>query len=153
MRVNELRFFSLKNWTGLKEGQTTEVYESKTKKYRRIFINKRAQRECVKLSKHGFEQLFSKPGQVLLSNSRGQVLQPDSTIRRLNVILKPFGQAWNLNLKTHSFRISLITRLFEKNVDSVVIKDIIGHSKLDTTLRYKRGTTTDQVKLQAINRL
>lgn len=55
------------------------------------------------------------------------------------------------NLKTHSFRIGLVSSLFRKQVYPTVIQDIIGHANFQTTLRYNRNITSLQEKKKALN--
>lgn len=43
----------------------------------------------------------------------------------------------NLNLKSHSFRVGFITQLLKDN-DILLVSKIVGHSKIETTLRYNR---------------
>lgn len=44
------------------------------------------------------------------------------------------------DVKCHDFRRTFATRLFEKNVDAIVIRDLMGHANIATTARYdKRG--------------
>lgn len=53
------------------------------------------------------------------------------------------------NFRFHDLRHTVATRLVEKNIDLLVVKDILGHSKVTTTQRYAHPVP--QRKLDAIN--
>lgn len=53
------------------------------------------------------------------------------------------------NFRFHDLRHSVATRLVEKNIDLVVVKEILGHSKIDTTMRYAHAVP--KRKIEAIN--
>ena len=52
------------------------------------------------------------------------------------------------NLRFHDLRHTVATRLVEKGIDLVVVKEILGHSKIDTTMRYAHAVP--KRKLDAI---
>ena len=49
----------------------------------------------------------------------------------------------------HDLRHTVATRLVEKGIDLVVVKEILGHAKIDTTMRYAHAVP--QRKLDAIS--
>ena len=40
------------------------------------------------------------------------------------------------NFRFHDFRHTAATRMVEKGIDLVSVKDIMGHAKIETTMRY-----------------
>lgn len=52
------------------------------------------------------------------------------------------------NFRFHDIRHTVATRLVEKGIDLIVVKEILGHSKIDTTMRYAHAVP--KRKLEAI---
>ncbi len=44
------------------------------------------------------------------------------------------------HLRTHSFRASLVTQLLNQGVPIQNVKDIVGHTRLESTLKYNRSS-------------
>ena len=57
------------------------------------------------------------------------------------------------SLKSHSFRIGYITSMFKAGIEGNVIKDIMSHKTLNTTLKYNRNSTSPKIKIKALEKL
>ena len=55
-------------------------------------------------------------------------------------------------LRTHSFRATIITELLETTPIQVV-KDIIGHRSIKTTVQYNRNKVTEQQLYKVLNNI
>jgi integrase/recombinase XerC len=53
------------------------------------------------------------------------------------------GEAGILALTAHTLRHTLATNLLRAGVDIVVVAELLGHARLDTTRRYTLPTHTD----------
>ena len=49
-------------------------------------------------------------------------------------------------LHPHLFRHSVATELYRRTRDLALVKDFLGHSNINITDRYYRGTDEDQIK-------
>lgn len=149
LRVNEISAFSYINWTDIEEKGFTRIYQTKTKKWRELILPKKSRKLIIICNK--FMPNTLKISESFLVNSKQKQLNNKYVIQMLNVKLKSFGIYFKANLKTHSFRIGLITSLFRKQIHPTVIQDIIGHSSFNTTLRYNRNITSLKAKFKALN--
>ena len=66
----------------------------------------------------------------------------------INKHLKPYAQQYNVKLTSHFFRINFITDLLTSKVLAHITQELIGHTDIGSTIRYKRYTTTEQEKLK-----
>lgn len=69
----------------------------------------------------------------VFSNSRGEVLKKNVLLRELNRAKQIAGvDRGNL----HSFRHTFATKLLRKGMNLKVVKDLLGHDKIETTEIY-----------------
>lgn len=85
-------------------------------------------------------------------------IQLDKSINRssfdneLNNVLKKASLALHKHIRTHSFRATIITELLETTPIQVV-KDIIGHRSIKTTVQYNRNKITEQQLYKVLNNI
>ena len=133
MRKGEI--FNLK-WTNIDfDYGFIELLETKSGKSRKIPISQKLM-EVFKQQDRESEYVFENPETgapyVDLKNS-------------FHTVLKKAGIE---NFRFHDLRHTVATRLAEKGIDLVVVKEILGHSKIETTMRYAHAVP--ERKLQAI---
>ena len=68
----------------------------------------------------------------------------------LNNVLSKASEKYSKHIRTHSFRASIITD-FLKSTPIDVVKEIVGHKDIGTTLQYKRGNI-DEIQIKKILR-
>ena len=84
-------------------------------------------------------------------NGSNKSIHRSNFTKELNLLLKPFNQKFNMNFKTHSFRITFITNLI--NVASLhVAKDIVGHKVVASTEIYYRSSLTVEESKKILNK-
>lgn len=88
----------------------------------------------------------------LAVDKRGKPLNEKTLIRGINKKLEAFGEKYNLNLKSHSFRIGYVTRLFESKVEGILIQSLVNHKNYATTLKYNRNVYSTKDKLAALKK-
>ena len=133
MRKGEI--FKLK-WENVSfEYRYINILESKSGKARRVPITDKLLVILKKLE-HTSEYVFVNP----------------ETNEPYNNITISFRNLMNKadikNLRFHDFRHTVATRLVEKGTPLPVVKELLGHSKIETTMRYVH--TTEEQKLNAM---
>ena len=63
----------------------------------------------------------------------GNLRKPDYVSHKFKQILKNNGLR---EIRFHDLRHTVATRLAESNIDLVVVKEILGHADIQTTMRY-----------------
>ena len=131
---------------------STKIYQPKTNAYRELLITER-NKKLMRKSINILPEVFRTQNVSLLTDIKGKKLDDKHVIKTINKILKPFGDKYKCNLKSHSFRIGLVTALFQRKVTSTIIQEIMGHKSLATTLSYNRYQSTQTEKLQALSKI
>jgi len=130
-----------KNWVDLDFG-FIEVLETKNATARKIPISQTLKKVFEKLlnnESNKTEYMFINP----------ETDKPYTDIKHsFHSVLK---KAKIDNLRFHDLRHTVATRLVERGIDLVVVKDILGHAKIDTTMRYAHPVP--KRKLEAIEAL
>lgn len=70
-------------------------------------------------------------------------IRRDNFDKELNLILKQASLELKKNIRTHSFRATLITELL-KNTSIDDVKEVVGHTSIASTLEYKRSRLSPQ---------
>ncbi len=133
LRVKALLFFLF--YTGVRKSElltlkrkdidlkqkTAKIYGKKTKKERLVvFTNK---------TKEILIEYFDKEPEKINSFNLGKY-----SLNEICSKLKPYFP--DINLKPHLFRSSFATHLLSKGVDVTIVSKLLGHSNLQTTMRY-----------------
>lgn len=72
-------------------------------------------------------------------------------VRAINLLLHRVGAAANLAFSAHTLRHTCLTNLVRQGTDLVVVAEIAGHRRLDTTRQYTLPTVADrEAALEAI---
>ena len=112
-----------------------ELLETKSGKSRKIPISTRLLTTLNKLEKIS-EYVFVNP----------KTREPYTDIKKsFKTLLK---KAKIENFRFHDLRHTVATRLATSNIDLIVVKEILGHSKIETTMRYAHAVP--KRKLEAI---
>lgn len=66
------------------------------------------------------------------------------TVRAVDLVLRRLGAGVGLELSAHVLRHTCLTALVRKGADLVLVAEVAGHRRLETTRRYTRPTREDQ---------
>ncbi len=77
---------------------------------------------------------------ALFLNPRGQRL----STRTIDLVLRRLGQAAQIRLSAHTLRHTCLTLLVRKGADLVLVAEIAGHRRLETTRRYSLPSEGDR---------
>lgn len=121
---------------------TIDQTTSKSKKQRRIPINEILRKVLLEL------KLRSRDSAFLFLNSDGlPYKRQDSLNRAFHLALE---KARITKLRFHDLRHTAATRMVEANVPIVAVKEILGHSSLETTMRYAHPTDSLKDAVEAL---
>ncbi|MDO5305060.1 MAG: site-specific integrase [bacterium] len=116
-----------------------DILKSKSGKERKIPIAGKVKEVLSELGKNGEEFIFINP----------ETNKPYNDIKKsFSSLLK---KAQIENFRFHDFRHTVATRLVESGVDLLIVKEILGHSNIETTMRYAHPVP--ELKLKAILKL
>ena len=122
---------------------TIDQTNSKSKKTRRIPINSTVRRLLLeqRLKSAGNEHVF-------LSSKGTPYLRQDSLNRAFMLALK---KAQIQGLRFHDLRHTAATRMIELGASIVAVKEILGHSTLDMTMRYAHPNESLKTALEGLS--
>ena len=152
LRVNEIRFFQEKDIeNAIKTGQFSVIHFKQKEPYIHV-ISDLAIKELKKL-KSCYEIIFVKYKHKYLFGKNKPIAEK-SLIRAINKDLKNSCDLNQIpyNIKSHSFRINMITKLL-KNTSVQNAADIIGHKDIKSTMAYKRYALNKKEIQKLLNKI
>ena len=137
LRVNEMRYFQEQDIQNAIKTAQFSVVHYKQKEAHIHVISDLAVQELKNL-KHFYEIIFVKYKYKYLFG-KDKPIEEKFLINTINRDLKHICKINNIpyNIKSHSFRINMITRLLQ-NTSVQDTGDIIGHKDMKSTMAYKR---------------
>ena len=117
------------------------VRNGKGERYREIPLNaeaKEALREWLQERSKKFEGTDS--DDALFQNPQGRRLSTSS----LDLIVRKIGESCGVPVSAHVLRHTCLTNLVRNGTDLVLVAEIGGHKRLETTRRYALPTLTDK---------
>lgn len=84
----------------------------------------------------------SVPETPLLVGQRGNRL----TVQAIDYVIQQFGNYAGIDFSSHSLRHTCLTKLVRSGIDLVLVAELAGHSRLETTRRYALPTYSDRVR-------
>ena len=130
-----------------KDGVISLGNDTKTKSPREAYVSEHNVDILTEIFKDELDQ-DQKYALISSTKNRMTAYSSASLINMLNRVLK---KALGKQYSTHSFRAGYITTLHRANVSIPVIREIIGHKKTETTIRYI--TVAEQEKRDAVRRI
>lgn len=146
MRLREAGNLTHQMILDLINNNSTVIFQSKTSKERRLYVCPEASIELKKL-KPEFNEVF---------NSLTDKVYPfegkDSTslIKLINKFLKPYREKYNLNLRSHSYRVNYITQTL-KFTSVQTVQSLVGHESIKSTLAYDRGQISKEKAMNILS--
>ncbi|MBX9685316.1 MAG: tyrosine-type recombinase/integrase [Candidatus Obscuribacterales bacterium] len=131
--------------------QRIVVRSGKGERYREIPLNAEARealREWLQERNIKFEGLDH--DDALFKNPQGRRLSTSS----LDLIVRKIGESCGLSVSAHVLRHTCLTNLVRNGSDLVLVAEIGGHRRLETTRRYTLPTATDkEIALEKLSEL
>jgi len=114
------------------------VRHGKGAAYREVPLNKDARRSVDGYIKERLQKGEEEP--ALFLNAQGGRL----SIRAIDLVIRRLGRASGLTLSAHTLRHTCLTTLVRTGNDLVLVAEIAGHRRLETTRRYSLPTAADR---------
>ncbi|MEI6348186.1 MAG: tyrosine-type recombinase/integrase [Bacteroidota bacterium] len=136
LRASDLLKLKFSDLNDLKENDCLLIEEKKTKKKRRITINKHVEYSYLTLVSELKKQNKYKEDDYIFKSQKNTIY---STVS-INRLLKEVFKIKKLNISSHSLRKSFGRKIYDNNNQTehslVLLSDIFGHSNLSITRRY-----------------
>ena len=152
LRVNEIRFFREKDIQDAIKTSQFSVVHFKQKEPHIHVISDLAVKELKEL-KHQYDTVFVKYKYNYLFG-KSEPIDEKHLIKTINQDLKRTCESNQIpyNIKSHSFRINMITQLL-KNTSVQNAADIIGHKDIKATMAYKRYALNKKEIQKLLNKI
>lgn len=135
-RINEIKQLKIKDIKYLIENEEIIILTHKTQKERKLFFSKTAIKDIKKVF-----NLDEDDNNYIISK-KGNPSQTPSDITFITNVNKFIQEVLGNRYSSHSFRSGLITQM-SKSVNPKFIQRFIGHSDINTTMRYIKPTDDD----------
>jgi len=114
------------------------VRQGKGDAYREVPLNKEARRSLDAYSKQ--RRAVGNDEPALFVNLQGRRL----STRAIDLIIRGLGRAARVTLSAHTLRHTCLTTLVRNGTDVVLVAEIAGHRRLETTRRYSLPSAGDR---------
>ncbi|PIE84984.1 hypothetical protein CSA08_04360 [Candidatus Gracilibacteria bacterium] len=137
MRLNEVKQLKIKDILAILKNEELIIITHKTKKERKLFFSKKSIKE---IRKNFIFESYQEDDYIIKAKGNPQKTTSDITfISQVNSFIQEvLGDRYS----SHSFRVGLITHM-SKSINPKFIKEFIGHSDINTTMRYIKPTDED----------
>lgn len=150
LRVANLLVFTVRHLKDLTENLATPIQISKKGGVRKIVLGREAKKWFSNIEPEMILLTHNKSqADFLFCNKKGSLISRQRFTEQLNDTLKLFTTQTGKELKTHSFRITLITELLQTFPIQEVQK-IIGHRDIKTTEVYNRNFLSERDYYKAV---
>ena len=136
-RLNEIKQLRIQDIKTILETNELIIVTPKTNKERKLFFSKSALKEIKKL----FDFSIVKDTDFIIG-SKGNYSKVPSDITFITSVNKFIQEVLGTRYSSHSFRSGLITEM-SKSINPKFIQKFIGHSDINTTMRYIKPTDDD----------
>lgn len=155
LRVSNLLLLKRSNVSDLLSKGSTRLNIIKNGDCQRLILISKKSQQLLEQHATSFYQIAATKRDTDLVftsfNGSNKPIHRSNFTKELNLLLKPFNQRFNMNFKTHSFRITFITNLI--NVASLhVAKNIVGHKVVASTEIYYRSSLTVEESKKILNK-
>lgn len=140
-RINEIRHFTLEDYTSIRDFHKFQNLQPKVNEPRFCIIGEKGIKEFDRIENDIKFIFYDNKFKYLGATKKhpNETMHPQSWIRSINKTLKKIRAELGVHLvlKSHSFRVSFVTRHL-KVADIQKVAELIGHKSLNTTRRYNR---------------
>lgn len=137
---------------GIEKGEF-QLYQHKGRNSRTVVLPERGRADLEKL-KPDLDRVFGEEKEKPFGSHEKSkdLIHENRWLITLNNFIKAAWEEFNLNLKTHSFRINYITSLL-RSTPLYDVSQIIGGSDMRTTVRYNRFIPEKESIRRKLNQL